>query len=451
MKKKSHSNNFVNKNICAIILFIMCFVVLTKVGVLFLVEKMNIDNKIVRFICDLPNEPKSYNVNWKEIYPFNDNTNSGDKKNIVDKYTNKIYDIESKIENNCTDNLFKYSYIAECGNKLEKALGWNLYRNASGSTIDIGDEYLIKLTRLIPKEELSLAPKNLIDFSKYVEEKNINFLYVQAPYKLDEETKVIDNIYNDYANENVNNFINILKNKNVNLLDLRKYMPDDSRNYKNMFFKTDHHWLPSSGLWASSIISEYLNENFKYNIDTHIFDEDNYNFELKKDCFLGSAGRAATLARAKKEDFEVIEPNFETSLDVNVEQYKVNLHNSTWRKALINNDILNEEGNPYLIDRYASYGYSNAQKIYIKNNKVNNDNKVLIIKDSFANCTVPYFCLGIKETLVLDLRYFNGSVKSVIEEYNPNTVIVMYNCAAINDDNTVMKGQENHNNFWDFE
>lgn len=449
LKKKSYLNNCAN--ICLLILFMMCFVLIMKVSITILVEKMNIDNKVTRFICDLPKEPKSYDVNWKKIYPFSSNIDSNNKKNIVDKYTNKIYTMESKIENSCTDNFFKYSYIAEYGNRFEKIVGWNLYRNASGSTINIGDEYLIKLTRLIPKEELSLAPNNLINFSKYVEKKDINFLYVQVPYKLNEETKVIDNIYNDYANDNVNNFLSILKREGINVLDLRKDMPNDSINYKNMFFKTDHHWLPSSGLWASNIISEYLNKNFQYNIDTNIFNENNYSIEIKKDCFLGSAGRAATLARAKKEDFEVIEPNFETSLDVEVEQYKVKLQNSTWRKALINNDILNEEGNPYVIDRYASYGYSNAQKIDIKNNKVDDNNKVLIIKDSFANCTIPYFCLGIKETLVLDLRYFNGSVKSVIEEYNPNTVIVMYNCTAINDDDTIREGQDSHNNFWDFE
>lgn len=445
MKRKSYINKCAT--ICLVLFFVMFLSLVIKICTLTLYEFSNkqLNNKIVRFICDIPEELKTYKVDWEKQYPFNDKTSVNSEESIKDKYISKIEAVKYKIENCCTEKFFKYNYIAELGNRMEKNVGWNLGRNKSQTPVDIGDGYLIKLEEELTKDEISLAQENLINFSQYVEKKGINFLYVQGPYKLSEDVENIDGIYNDYANKNASDFLNGIKDANINFLDLRELIKN-----KELFFKTDHHWLPSTGLWTAEIISKYLNENFQYNIDINIFDENNYNVETKKNCFLGSAGRAVTLARTKLEDIEIIEPKFETNIDVKMDEFGLDFNNVTWRKGLISDFTLNKKASPYIVNRYSAYAYSNTPHIKIINNNAKDNNKVLILKDSFANCVVPYFCLGVKETEVLDLRAFTGSVKAFIEEYNPDTIVVLYNCASINENSIIKKEEATHNNLWDF-
>jgi LmbE family N-acetylglucosaminyl deacetylase len=52
---------------------------------------------------------------------------------------------------------------------------------------------------------------------------------------------------------------------------------------------------------------------------------------------------------------------------------------------------------------------------------------MVYIMDSFSASVVPYLATDVEDMLVLDLRSFNGSVTEVIEQFNPDTVIVAYN------------------------
>ena len=50
-----------------------------------------------------------------------------------------------------------------------------------------------------------------------------------------------------------------------------------------------------------------------------------------------------------------------------------------------------------------------------------------MIRDSFGDVVIPFLALENEYTSVIDLRKFNGSIKTYIEEYNPDIVIIMYN------------------------
>ena len=67
---------------------------------------------------------------------------------------------------------------------------------------------------------------------------------------------------------------------------------------------------------------------------------------------------------------------------------------------------------------------SNFRKIHNENSS--NGKKILVLKDSFGRVVTPYLALGVDETSVIDLRHFTGSLKSYIEEYKPDAVIMLY-------------------------
>lgn len=69
-----------------------------------------------------------------------------------------------------------------------------------------------------------------------------------------------------------------------------------------------------------------------------------------------------------------------------------------------------------------------------------------MVKDSFADAFFPFLCLEIREMIVVDLRYFNGSLMSLIDEEKPDSIIIMYNPHELGGE--IDYGS--HKSLWDF-
>lgn len=60
-----------------------------------------------------------------------------------------------------------------------------------------------------------------------------------------------------------------------------------------------------------------------------------------------------------------------------------------------------------------------------------NGRTLFVLKDSYANCFVPLLTPHYEKIYVLDLRYYNGRLFDLMEEYEPEDgmdVLVLYNC-----------------------
>jgi hypothetical protein len=75
--------------------------------------------------------------------------------------------------------------------------------------------------------------------------------------------------------------------------------------------------------------------------------------------------------------------------------------------------------------------YGDKQVITVHNKLVHDGKKILLVKDSFAEVVSPFLSLGVEELHILDLRYFNGSIKSYVAQQQPDMVVVMYNPSVI--------------------
>ena len=53
--------------------------------------------------------------------------------------------------------------------------------------------------------------------------------------------------------------------------------------------------------------------------------------------------------------------------------------------------------------------------------------KILFIKDSYANSVIPFIAAFFGQTDIIDLRFFNGSLKTIIEEEGYDHIIFLEN------------------------
>ena len=81
----------------------------------------------------------------------------------------------------------------------------------------------------------------------------------------------------------------------------------------------------------------------------------------------------------------------------------------------------------YRQEQFAAYNYADCSLIHIENFAEDAaDVKILVVKDSFANSVAPFLALCVKQTDILDPRWFKGSIRSYIKKTQPDIVLVIH-------------------------
>jgi hypothetical protein len=89
-------------------------------------------------------------------------------------------------------------------------------------------------------------------------------------------------------------------------------------------------------------------------------------------------------------------------------------------------------------DKYGMFLSENNPIVTIKTN-VDNDKKLLIIKDSYANSFVPFLAEHYSEITVLDLRYIGITSENVVNVNDYNQVLFLYNASTFAQDENLKK------------
>ncbi len=260
-------------------------------------------------------------------------------------------------------------------------------------------------------------------FSDAMQEKNIDFMYVQYPAKEKARDDQLPEGITDTVNITADNLLESLDESGVNCCDMRLALSQKEGDWYSNFFKTDHHWKPETGVWAAGQILNRLNSEFGLSLDTSVGDIDNYSIDVYEKYSLGSQGKIATLTYAEPEDISIIYPKNTTSFTV---QYD-NDAPSTGRfeDVIFNKQYLNNT-DYYNYSAYSAYLNGNKALSQITNNDCKNGKKLLVIGGSYNKCVVPYLSRAFECTTLLDRRYFDGSVMDYIDKTKPDVVIVAY-------------------------
>ena len=390
-----------------------------------ILSELHLTNKSINQFFDIvENDINVKNIDYSKLYPF-------DKENVnipqgggYFTYNNIVNKLKENIEKAVTSSMFKYYKMVELSYIYNNLIKFNLYSNVGDSKLEIGNNYF---SYIYSAKNIDTQVNNIIDFAKYLKKNNTNLLYVQAPFKMSDEID-ISPVYKDFTNDKIDEFLSRIKN-DIDYVDLRENIKEEKLENLSLFFQTDHHWLPKTGLWATNIISNYLNDNYSMNLKIENLNFNQYNYKTYKKIFLGSVGKDVSLAKAKPEDLVLITPKFDTKLHVKILDLGIDKI-GTYEETLIDWSILKSKSY-YKTNHYYAYMYGDRGLIETHNKLINNGKKILLVKDSFADAVSPFIALENEYLSIIDLRYFNGSLKTYIKEYNPDIVIVMYNGSMI--------------------
>ncbi len=212
------------------------------------------------------------------------------------------------------------------------------------------------------------------------------------------ETRYINDIYKEIGEDNT--------------VDVNQMLKAHKDEY--LYYKTDHHWTTLGAYYA---FTEYADKT-GINIEK-------YTTKLVTDKFYGTMSSKVNL-EIEADKVYIYEPYKE-------EEVSVRYNNSTELK-----DSLYEMSALDKKDKYSIFLGGNNPLVQITTN-AENDRKVLVIKDSFAHCFIPFMISGFSKIDVVDLRYYNESIRKMIEEGGYTDILVLYNVGNFVEDKNIYK------------
>lgn len=84
-------------------------------------------------------------------------------------------------------------------------------------------------------------------------------------------------------------------------------------------------------------------------------------------------------------------------------------------------------------DKYAVFLGGNHALLHIRT-EAGNERKILVIKDSYANCFMPFMLGDFREIDILDLRYSRQRVSRLVAERGYTDLLILYNAAGFAED-----------------
>ncbi len=368
-------------------------------------------------------ETEKIKIDYQTLYPFDNGHKEilSSKKNSDTYVEQKINAIKNVITNYYKDDFLLLDELFYIFGIFNKITAKNTICDDEGYVFALNNGYLSYARNDYNLEEYF---NELLEFKTFLNEKDIKLMYIMEASSSDERLNQIPiefAYFFEYGKMSIE-LENLLIKNDTNYIDTFSILTNQSNDYYDYFYKTDHHWNVRAGLLVANEIAKKLNNDYAFNLDLNNLDINNYTSVVEKNSFLGSCGKKVTHGYATElDDFEILIPKFNTNFIIKIDSLGVN-KTDKFENALLNSQ---SETNMYKLNQYDTFLYGSAPLIQIENCICKNNLKILVIKDSKANVVTPYLATSVKYLDIIDLRYFNGSIQTYVNSTNPDVVMFL--------------------------
>ncbi len=90
-------------------------------------------------------------------------------------------------------------------------------------------------------------------------------------------------------------------------------------------------------------------------------------------------------------------------------------------------------------DKYAMFMYGNPGMAVIECSDNNTGRSLLLLKDSYSNCLIPFLTYDYDKITVIDLRYYGGKLSETLEKNSEADLLLLYNFMHLSEDSNFYK------------
>lgn len=201
----------------------------------------------------------------------------------------------------------------------------------------------------------------------------------------------------------------------VNWVDVYSIL--NSRKTEKLYYKTDHHWTTQGAFYV------FRETAAGFGIEGDVSDD--YVSYTVTDSFNGVLAAKSGVGLSEKESIEIYAP---ASGDDDVVVNYVDEARKT--SSLYDSSKLETR------DKYAVFFGGNTSVMDIKTVSPSSK-RLLVVKDSFANCFIPFLTPYYREIVVVDPRYYSGTMKDIMDTYRITDALIMYSGNTFVTDNHI--------------
>lgn len=274
------------------------------------------------------------------------------------------------------------------------------------------DGYLIER---FEKPNYERIDKNIASINTFTEKLDIPVHFMLVPNAV--------KIYEDKLPRFAQNYdqLKVINYAEETLTDKAQFVQiyDDLKKHNNeyIFYKNDHHWTTLGAYYGYCSLADNMKIN-KLLIN-------DFNVETVTDQFLGTMYSKSGVSWAKPDKIDIYK-----SKENFLYETKITDNNTTF-EGLYDWSYLNEK------DKYSLFIGGNNSLVKIKTN-VENDKRLLIIKDSYAHALIPFIANHFSEVHIIDLRYYNDNIVKYVDDNNIDNVVILYNVSNFCSDNNLI-------------
>ncbi len=318
---------------------------------------------------------------------------------------------------------FETDYIANFPGKMQFVNFNGAMRNFLGQAemnrvIKMENGYLTTPVAEVSEEMLAANANKTAQLYEQLAKKGIPVLYVMTPYSVAKYDSCLPVGVEDFGNQNMDIFVEHLALQGVPYVDIREEMQKDGINPYDMWYRTDHHWNTRGGFYAHTKVLDALQE-LGVAVDMRFTDIEDYTIQNYEEWHLGSNGQRTGVYYAGIDDFELIVPNFGTSIQNAAGE------TGTFEQMLIDYGPLAEKNyeSRYTYDTVLKFSHYGE---WYRNLQADNDTRIIVVCDSMARAVNPYLLLAVDSVYTMDAYSPQQLTKEFVEEYKPDAVIVMH-------------------------
>ena len=283
-------------------------------------------------------------------------------------------------------------------------------KNESQGVYLCDDGYLMEKFQEPDMELMEKTAQAVVNFQKRYEETDMYFLLVPNDVSVLEEqlppfaptadqNLYIDSLYNAIGNQ-------------ITALDVRELFQEKKEDIQ-LYYRTDHHWTTDAAYEAFVSVADemdLLTEEFQSGIVTNSFH--------------GSLTSKSGFSARIPDSIRVYLPQEPV-------HYVVTYVEEQQRMATCYQTDSLEGDDPYQI----FFGGNHPQIVI--DTDADTDRTLLVLKDSYANCFVPFLISSFKQITIVDPRYYYDDLDLLMQQRQFTDLLFLYNVNTLAADNNL--------------
>lgn len=288
------------------------------------------------------------------------------------------------------------------------------WKTASDLTLDIiesngviksKDGYLIERIKNPSENNIRHDIKSLDNFKR--SNPNCNFYFLLAPNAGNiMSEKLPRTVHMSNQNKYMTSFFNDLKKNGITPIDSRKTL-EKNIDKQQLYYRTDHHWTTGAAYLA------YKEAHKEMGLDSDI----KYKKLSIHRNFRGTLASKSGFTNGRNDELQIYWPKKN-------QNYHDSIYNFVDVKKTTNTfyafDNLKKK------DAYTIFGGWN-HPFYTISTPTQSTRKLLLVKDSYANCMIPFLTQDFRKIVVVDPRYYFGDINKIMAEEGITDVLFLYN------------------------